>query len=171
MITKEELIKFSPMQVRRDKELFNAYLTIYKEEKGRKPNCASCSFASTFTRWANEAQTKKTLIMADNTFTLKNPKRKVLVPFSHGQVLTAFSTDELAIKFLTQKGNGVNLEARRAMFVTLPEGLDKKKAKKIEQSVEGVMDGDLTLAELRERHPEIKARSVKKFKQKLDEKQ
>ena len=128
-MTKEELIEYSAAEVRRSKELFDEYLRIYIEEKGKRPSCAACSFASTFNKWA--AQSKAVKIpkpMADNTFILKDEKKNFIVPFSGGKVLNSYADDSIAELYLSQRGNGIDEIARENLFIQLPESMRTKDA-------------------------------------------
>ena len=181
MITAEELATKEAREVRYSPALYRAFQFHYKEHTGR--SCKPCSFNSDFKKFKLSMNPKPVVdtfieknTMQENTFKLKNEKDRIYVPFQKGTVITKDSPDEDVIIYLSQTGSHVNTEARIARFAVLPEGYGKKakKAKKEVENVEQIEDDgqseeEISLADLREMHPHIKARSKEDFYRKLNE--
>ncbi len=125
-MTKSELIKYSANEVKTNKTLFAHYITLYTEEKGIPPNCASCSFSNVFNNWKLKTKTMKTKEEVKNTFLLKNSEFLVRVPYTN-EVLSKNSSDKLALQFLNGDKGKYRTE-REKYFLKLP--IEKKTKKK-----------------------------------------
>ena len=148
-MTKEELIEHSAAEVRRSPELFNEYLRIYTEEKGKRPSCAACSFASTFNKWVADSKAAEIPTpMADNTFILKDIKKTIIVPFSGGKVLNAYADDSVAELYLSQKGNFINMEARKSLFIKLPDSMIKQDPEAAPKAAEEAKESSVTVGSI-----------------------
>lgn len=123
-----ELIKYSANDVKTNKHLFAEFLRLYEEENGKKPNCASCVFASTFNKWkfkhTLKNKTKKMGSQKQNTFKLKIETAIYRVPFST-TVITKDSTDKDVLDYIDQD-KGRYKDAREKIFLKLPEKPKRK---------------------------------------------
>lgn len=125
-MTKQELIKYSANEVKSNKALFAAFVSLYVSSGGRQSDCFSCKFSSTFARWKNEGNQNENLITRNmkpvkNTFELtpKAKKQTIYMPMM-GALLTEYTSDELALEYLNQN-KGKNYEQRSKLFSKLPE--------------------------------------------------
>ena len=166
----EELLGHNANEVRRNASLLSEFQRHYKEKIGSSP-CLGCSFQSSFNRLktANNTVLKRAIMTEhQNTFTLREKKR-IMVPFSSGRVITDSSPDELVEQYITFHFENVEptdemKAARAANFLKLPDGfsLDAKEDESEKP------DQECSLKELRKRYPDVKSNSRDGFLAKLN---
>lgn len=129
MITIEDLIKAGKNEVRNNSNLMTAYIQIFEEKFGRKPDCAGCTFNSDWNRLIQNQNTilSNNIIMSDKTFLLRdnsiiysydvevgeNQLRRVR---RYGNLMD----EEFAVNYLTN-GSDEQIEVRKRQFKILPE--------------------------------------------------
>lgn len=126
-MTVENLIKAGKDQVRRNPDLMSAYIQLFTEKFGRKPDCAGCTFARDWTQLTNSTNIQNFEIMSDKTFRLKNngiiysydiddkkTKRK-LRKRAYGNIMS----EEFAEAYLTH-GTPQEIADRKKQFAVLP---------------------------------------------------
>ena len=123
----EDLIKAGKNQVRNNPDLMSAYITLFTEKFGRKPDCVGCTFSRDWERLINFSNLQNIQIMSDKTFRLKRPgeiysydvdshvsKRKIRKR-SYGNLMT----EEFAENYLTH-GTAQEISERKKQFAILP---------------------------------------------------
>lgn len=126
-MTIEDLIKAGKDQVRRNPDLMSAYILLFTEVFGRKPDCAPCTFNRDWERLINSTNPINLEIMTGKTFRLINNsiiysydeldvklKRKIRKR-AYGNVMT----EEFAINYLTH-GTAQQIADRKKQFAVLP---------------------------------------------------
>lgn len=127
-MTVTDLIKAGKDQVRRNPDLMSAYIQLFTEQFGRKPDCAGCTFNYDWQRLTNSTNIQNSEIMSDKTFRLKNSgiiysydvddkklKRKIRKR-AYGNVMT----EEFAELYLTH-GTDQQIADRKKQFAVLPK--------------------------------------------------
>jgi hypothetical protein len=126
-MTIEDLIKAGKNQVRNNSNLMSAYIDLFTEKFGRKPDCAGCTFNVDWNRLTN-SNIQNTEIMSDKTFRLKNNAviysydvedkklKRIIRKRAYGNVMT----EEFAENFLTH-GTAQQIADRKKQFAVLPK--------------------------------------------------
>ena len=146
-----DLIKAGKNQVRVTPDLMSAYIEIFQEKFGRKPDCAGCTFNRDWDRLVKSTNLQNIEIMSDKTFRLKNNARiysydfedkktkRTLRKRAYGNVMT----EEFAENYLTN-GTEQQIADRKKEFAILP----KKFIEPTEDVVEDI--SKLTVKKLQE---------------------
>ena len=129
-MTVEDLIKAGKNQVRNNPDLMSAYIQLFSEKFGRKPDCAGCTFSRDWERLTNSINSQNIEIMSDKTFKLKqshiiysydvedkNTNRKIRRR-TYGNTMT----EEFAENYLTN-GTDEQIAERKKQFSVLPAKL------------------------------------------------
>ncbi|PIF44293.1 hypothetical protein CLU96_1234 [Chryseobacterium sp. 52] len=124
----KDLIKAGKDQVRRNPDLMSAYIELFQEKFGKKPDCAGCSFNSDWNRLINETSTQKFTIMSTKNFELINNsiiysfdyEDKKLKRVFRKRVYGNLMTEDFAIEYLTH-GTQEEIAVRKKQFRSLPE--------------------------------------------------
>lgn len=128
-ITVEDLIKAGKIEVRHNSDLMSAYIKLFQEKFGRKPDCAGCTFdydwkrltASLTSINTENMSSDKTFKLRDNsiiyTFERENEETKT---FRRVRVYGNIMTEEFAEEYLTA-GTPEEIESRKKQFKILPE--------------------------------------------------
>ncbi len=127
-MTIQELIQAGKNQVRSNPDLMSAYINLFKEKFGRKPDCAGCTFNNDWERLINSSNSQTIQIMSDKTFKLRDNSKiysydvndsKAERPIrkrSYGNIMT----EEFAELYLTH-GSEEEIKARKREFAVLPK--------------------------------------------------
>jgi hypothetical protein len=138
-MTKEELIQLGKQKIRKEKDLMLAYIQLFQNQFGYKPDCAGCTFNSD---WNKFIQTSGSIHINNIKFKPMNDTRKYKIKrFYRHEILTYKEngrprrvygkdmTDEFAEKYLTT-GTLEEIEERKKKFEIIPE--DEQEEKKEE---------------------------------------
>lgn len=129
MVTVEDLIKAGKIEVRQNSDLMSAYIKLFQEKFGRKPDCAGCTFDYDWKRLTQSLtsintenmSSNKTFKLRDNsiiyTFERENEETKT---FRRVRVYGNIMTEEFAEEYLTA-GTTEEIESRKKRFKILPE--------------------------------------------------
>lgn len=129
MITVKDLIKAGKIEVRQNSDLMSAYIQLFQEKFGRKPDCAGCTFDYDWKRLTENLTSINTENMSsDKTFKLRD--NSIIYTFEREneetkthrrvRVYGNIMTEEFAEEYLTA-GTPEEIESRKKQFKVLPE--------------------------------------------------
>lgn len=141
-MTKDELILIGKAKVRGNSNLMSIYIDLYKEQFGRKPNCAGCTFSSDWDRFVSNTVNKpsielKTKSSMENTFELKKKNNDMLRYVHEGKTYRKYANklnESFAVAFLTY-GTDSEIEDRKKLFRVLPDAILNKEELIEEQAI------------------------------------
>lgn len=133
-MTAQEIINIGSKKVRSDSHLMRLYIDAFKEQFGKIPSCAGCTFSTDFLKLKRAVERKdftfaKTIIPMKNSFQLKSKKGKILSYQTHGRTIRRYDTnltEEFVVGFLTH-GTEAEINERKKLFSKLPDGLIEDK--------------------------------------------
>lgn len=164
MLTIEDLVKAGKNQVRSNPDLMSAYISIFEQAFGRKPDCAGCTFDNDWGKLVNSNQEIGTLmektfeiidkgeIFAYNKFDEKIGREVTIRSFGRNM------TEEFAREYLTH-GTPEQIEERKRFFRVLPKMEDSAEKKETQDLSKLSLD---KLKKLAAQYPQEEWKSLKK---------
>ena len=143
-MTKEQLLKHTAHEIKKDKVLYAVFLKEYKKENGENAGCSSCAFRSVINRWKQQINiktmsTKKTV---KGTFKLLNELAIIRIPFttkvidknsSDKDVKAFLKLDETNARFFRElPKDAKQVKAEADKLKAEKEAQDKAEAKRLE---------------------------------------
>lgn len=130
MYTIEDLIKAGKDQVRKTPDLMSAYISLFEEKFGRKPDCAGCTFNNDWSRLIQNRTTINNNIepMSGKTFKLRDASKIYTYAYQDKQTGRSLNKrrfgylmeEDFAEEYLTN-GTEEQIEIRKKEFKILPE--------------------------------------------------